>query len=131
MDSPLLDVPLPIQYYYSTNYKIHIDKYNQKWKNSRSSKIPKLFCPKYDSKKTDYLLTLSRKDCGLIVGLTTGHCLIASFAKEIGRMTDGTCRKCKNPNVKETVEHIMCQCLALARTRGNTWAITSSMILRI
>ena len=116
-DSPALDLPLPIRYFYNLNYDKLINKSNNDWKSVNSSKIAKIFWPKHDPSKTDYLLSLSRKECGLVVGVTTGHCLTAHYLNKLGLLRDDSCRKCKDPNSKETVEHILCNCPALAKTR--------------
>ena len=118
MDSISLDVPPPIQHYYNKKYLSLLNKTNDEWKSSNSSKITKIFWPCYDMKNTKSLLSLSRRECGLVVGITTGHCLTAQFAKKIGILTDDSCRKCKNTDTIESVEHIMCHCPALARTRA-------------
>ena len=93
MDSHSLEVPPPIIHYYNQKFNSLVKKTNDEWKTNNSPKITKIFWPCYDSKKTEYLLSLSRRECGLVVGITTGHCLIAQFAKKIGILTDDSCRK--------------------------------------
>ena len=118
MDSNLLEVPPPIQHFYNQNYNNLIHKTNLQWKNNNSSSVTKIFWPCYDSKKTEFLLSLPRRECGLLVGITTGHCLIAKYAKKIGILTDDSCRKCKMLDTIESIDHIMCHCPALAKTRA-------------
>lgn len=53
----------------------------------------------------------------MLTGLLTGHCLVAVHAKRLGMTDNDECRKCKESGVKETLEHLLCSCPALAAKR--------------
>jgi len=90
---------------------------NNRWRNLDQAKTAKIFWPKHSSKRTDLLLTLSRRECSLLVGVTTGHCFIRYHLKKMGLSNTDRCRACDDDI--ENVEHILCKCPAVARLRLN------------
>ena len=48
---------------------------------------------------------------------TNSHCLTESHAKKMGLTIADGCRRCKEPGVGETLEHLLCECPALAPFR--------------
>jgi hypothetical protein len=52
-----------------------------------------------------------------IVSITTGHWPIGTQATEMNLPFNTHCRSCKDVRDKETLEHYICKCPALAKTR--------------
>jgi len=88
---------------------------NNRWSNLDLAKTAKIFWPNHSNKRTDFLLTLSRRECSLLVGVTTGHCFIRYHLKKIGLSNTDRCRACDDDI--ENVEHILCNCPAVAGHR--------------
>ncbi|XP_017465837.1 PREDICTED: uncharacterized protein LOC108358852 [Rhagoletis zephyria] len=87
-----------------------------RWNALATCKTTKIMC---NSSKgnTHFLLTRSRRDCRTVVGLMTGHNLLASHASRMGISNSDACRKCREEGMSETLEHLLCFCPALARNR--------------
>ena len=68
-------------------------------------------------KKNKFILSLDRKKCKTLVGAITGHCLIGAHAYKLRIISNNWCRNCNEPDVTETIEHLLCHCPALARQR--------------
>ncbi|KAH8360710.1 hypothetical protein KR200_003963 [Drosophila serrata] len=47
------------------------------------------------------------KDCRILVGMVTGHCLVAAHAVRLGITNNGNCRKCDEPEAAETLDHLI------------------------
>lgn len=109
----------PIQYYKTARDCFSISRANRKWRELTTSTITRRLWPTYDLKKTRYLLSLRRVHCRTVTGAVTGHCLIGYHARSMGLISDASCRRCDEPGSEETVEHILCHCQALARSRYN------------
>lgn len=89
-----------------------------RWRrNSGTCKIAKIMCKELNGKLSRYVLQLPRKDCRLLVGILTGHCLAAAHAVKLGITDNGNCRKCDEFEATETLEHLICRCPALTRAR--------------
>ena len=89
------------------------------WNSTTSCRVSRLMWRSYDLKATRYLLSLNRGDCRLLVSLITGHCWTAVLAKRAGLLASDDCRFCGVPGDRETVEHILCDCPGLSRSRAN------------
>ena len=54
-----------------------------------------------------------------LIEVLTGHCLIGTNAKRMGRHFYDYCRSCQQPEEKENIEHLLCHCPAYNRTRND------------
>ncbi|XP_043862431.1 uncharacterized protein LOC122756531 [Drosophila santomea] len=80
-----------------------------RWRRaSTTCKISKIMC-----KLSHYVLHLIRKDCRLLVGILTGHCLAEAHAVKLGITDNAKCQKCDEFEAIETVEHLKCKFSAL------------------
>ena len=90
---------------------------NSRWLSSPLSKTTKLIWPQRSKKRTNDLLNLGRTNCRSVVRVATGHWLIGEHASRLLVPTHDFCRSCKDIEEEETVEHFLCNCPALAKTR--------------
>ena len=74
-------------------------------------------CKSPEGKLAWFLLTQFQEDCWTVVGFLTGHNLLASHASWMVISNNDTCRKCREAGMTEVVEHLICLCQALSRTR--------------
>ncbi|KRJ98752.1 uncharacterized protein LOC122319655 [Drosophila yakuba] len=72
----------------------------------------KIMCKERNVKLIHYVLHLPRKDCRMLVGILTGHCLAAAHAVKLGITYNARCRKC------DEFEAI-CKCPTLSKARIN------------
>jgi len=76
----------------------------------------KLFVNSLLGSRSETLLSLSRTDLRMLVGLMTGHCPLRKHLRVMGARNEGVeCRWCNAS--EETPTHILCDCIALARKR--------------
>lgn len=85
------------------------------WRNIEGCRVSKIFLPEVNLKTTKFLLSLSRSDCRMVVGLMTGHNHMKKHMVRLGIENDPTCRYCLEED--ETSPHVLGECLALARLR--------------
>ena len=71
-----------------------------------------------DRKYTKFLQALDKRDCRNMIGILTGHSLVAAYACRMG-LTG--CRKCQEQGARETMEHLLCTCPALAKQCMEIW----------
>ena len=62
------------------------------------------------------LLSMSRQQLSIVIGLLTGHLGLNGHLHKIGKDINPLCRRCLNGN--ETVEHLLCECESLTMSRG-------------
>jgi hypothetical protein len=62
------------------------------------------------------LLSMSRQQLSIVVGLLAGHLGLYGQLYRIGKDINPLCRSCLNGN--ETVEHLLCECETLAIAWG-------------
>ena len=65
--------------------------------------------------RANKLLSMSRQQLSVVIGLLTGHLGIYGHLHKIGRDINPLCRRCFNGN--ETVEHLLCECESLTMSR--------------
>ena len=90
---------------------------NRRWNSSTSCKTAHIMCRTICKTRTKYVLALPRRDCRILVGILTGHCMIATHAFKLGITSEEHCRKCKETGALESLEHLLCSCPALSRNR--------------
>ncbi|KAI8435452.1 hypothetical protein MSG28_003755 [Choristoneura fumiferana] len=90
-------------------------KHQQEWKTLEGLKHSKRFIENVSTSWTKKLWTLSRKQLRHIVGAFTGHFNTKHILVKMGLQDNEVCRICGEED--ETMEHIMCECDALARSR--------------
>ncbi|XP_054083537.1 uncharacterized protein LOC128920393 [Zeugodacus cucurbitae] len=88
-----------------------------RWKDLPGCKTAKVMCKSVDQKYTRFLLELDRKGCRTMVGILTGHSLVAAHAYKMRLSDREESKKCQERGTKETVEHLLCVYPALARQR--------------
>ena len=62
------------------------------------------------------LLSMSRQQISIVVGLLTGHLGLYGHLHKIGKDMNPLCRRCLNGN--ETVEHLLSECESLTMSRS-------------
>lgn len=90
---------------------------NRRWRELPSCRATKKIWPSYDKNRTENLIKLSRRDIARTVAVLTGHWPIGEHAARLGIPFNEHCRSCGEQNEKETIEHFICKCPALARAR--------------
>ena len=94
-----------------------IETSNKRWFKLGTCKVPRQIWPRYDLKRSSYLLSLNRKNLSTLVAVLTGHCLIGEHAKRLGIAYNDFCRSCRDEEEIESVEHLLCHCSAHSRRR--------------
>ena len=74
-------------------------------------------CKTVDRKYTKFLLALDKKDCKRLIGIVTGHCLVAAHACRMGLTDREDCRKCQAQGTRKTMDYLLCTCRALTGLR--------------
>lgn len=90
---------------------------NNYFRYTTGLKHAKAFIIGTDKKRCKLLLNLKRNQLRLVAGFLAGHYPTKERLVKMKLATDDTCRFCVDPDVKETNEHILCDCVALERTR--------------
>lgn len=85
------------------------------WTQSPGMRQAKLFIKESFPSFTVDLLSRSRKEVRMVVGLLTGHCRLRKHMSIMTLTEEAECRFCQEE--EETPEHILCQCEGLARAR--------------
>lgn len=114
------NIPIPL-----ATCKWLIDKHilksaNTAWNQSSTCATTRLTWPEWNMGRTKRLLQLNRKDVRSLIGVLTGHCLIGRHASRLGAPYHDYCRSCQEVEEEESVEHLLCGCMALCRRRLNT-----------
>lgn len=90
-------------------------KHQQEWKAVIGLRHSKRFIENVNTSWTKKLWSLSRKQLQQIVGVFTGHFGTKYILAKMGLQDNVDCRICGEE--VESMEHILCECDALARTR--------------
>lgn len=89
----------------------------KRWHTNPECKVSRQLWPEVDTKKSKRLLSLSKLELRKLFGGITGHCLNGKHAKLLNIRPSERCRFCDD--VIEDMEHLFCDCPALARRRFN------------
>lgn len=73
-------------------------------------KISRIMWPSVDKKRTNIILNWNRTDLRNIIGIITGHNLLACHAKKLGLLESDDCRYCYGLDVTESTPHILLEC---------------------
>lgn len=90
---------------------------NVRWKALETCRISRAIWPSFNKSKTSDLLSRNRTDIARIAAVCTGHWAIGKHAERLGIPFNPFCRSCLDSNEKESLEHFLCNCPALARAR--------------
>lgn len=96
-------------------------QHQQEWKNLAGLRHAKLFIERVDSGWTKKLWKYSKRQLRIIMGVFTGHYGVKGLLAKMGLSDDTDCRMCGEE--AETMEHILCECHALARQRMKEFGI--------
>jgi Ribonuclease HI len=91
-------------------------KHIESWKSSKDCKHSKTLMEGPEQSRATKLLSMSRQQLFVVIGLPTGHLGLSGHLHKIGKDINLVCRKCLNVN--ETVEHLLCECESLTMPRG-------------
>ena len=94
-----------------------VAKAKYRWNNIATCKVARTLCKSYNATLTKFILSLRRKECRILVGLLTEHCLVAAHAHRLAIIDDDTCTKCMDQGLRGTMEHLLCYCPPLCRAR--------------
>jgi ribonuclease HI len=89
-------------------------KHNQYFRAKEGLRTSKAFLSVNDKKSMD-LLSFSKHELRLLLGVLTGHCRLKKYLHDIGVSRDPVCRFCNNK--VETSMHLLCECAELAEPR--------------
>ena len=92
------------------------DKLEDYWTHVPKLRHSKLFIKGFDIKFSKEFLALSKKQARILTMFLTGHGVFNKHLKRLGLVQDERCRKCGD--IYETAEHLLCECVALTRTRN-------------
>jgi len=98
-------------------HNMHANKANVRWKSHDGCRRAKQTWLEYNKKRTEKLLSKSRKDIARITATLTGHWRIGTHARKTNLPFNQHCRSCNDPQEAETPEHLLCHCPALGRSR--------------
>nr|AMS38355.1 hypothetical protein [Bactrocera tryoni] len=113
----VINIGKPMHCLYDDLDRSMVKKIKTRWNELPGCKTAKVMCKTVDRKYTKFLLALDRRDCRNMMGILTGHCLVATHARRMGLTDREDCRKCLEQGTRETMEHLLCTCPALARLR--------------
>ena len=107
----------PIGFYFRLIREWIQDRTNHTWNRRAYCRLSWVLWPKLDMADTNLLLGMKRGNLKTMIGILTGHCPIGGMMGnwEIG--SSGLCRMCEDNEEIETVEHILCHCPCLQRSR--------------
>ena len=91
-------------------------KHTECWKSSKDCKHSKALTEGPQQSRVTKLLSMSRQQLSIVLGLLTGHLGPYGHLYRIGKDINPLCRSCLNGN--ETVEHLLCECEPLELSRG-------------
>jgi len=101
---PMATCKLNIKNYFNTLANTH-------WQNAPQCRISYQTWPVINNNKNK----LSRTECGMLIRALTGHWLVGAHAGRLKAPQNYFCRSCRDEEEVETVEHLLCSCLALCR----------------
>ena len=93
------------------------DESSKHWENQKNlkAKLGQEMIGFPDKSKAKDILKLNRQEIRLVTGFLTGHYPVKSRLVKMTTNVDIDCRFCLEEN--ETTDHILCECVALERTR--------------
>ena len=94
------------------------DKRAEFWNDCPGLEHAKAFMGNLNKKRSKLLLQMNRTDIRLITGFLTGHFPVRYMLKKMNAIDDDICRFCGAE--EETVEHLLCVCVAKLATRKRT-----------
>ncbi len=83
---------------------------NEFWSETSGNRIPKIWFPLINPKKSVDILRLSRRHIKVLMQILTGHSELAYFQHKIGLIDSPICAACDM--YEETVEHFIGVCIA-------------------
>lgn len=91
---------------------------NSRWKQEPTCRITRQLWPQHDPGRSSEIVCLSRKSIGVAIAALTGHWKGGRHAERM-RLPDrhDYCRSCQDEGEEETIEHLFCNCPALAQKR--------------
>ncbi|XP_070070046.1 uncharacterized protein [Drosophila takahashii] len=114
------NVPVSLRTLQSALEKQADTRAKSRWRNTKTCRISRTMCKERNDKLSQYVLRLPRKDCRLLVGILTGHCLATSHATTLGVLNSRACRKCDESGAIETLEHLICTGITRRRLQQGT-----------
>ncbi|XP_055856174.1 uncharacterized protein LOC129919340 [Episyrphus balteatus] len=93
------------------------EQINNTWKTRDDCIISRSLWPKTNEKETRYLLSLSKKNIRVLIGVLTGHCAIGTMAIRMGVFAPDFCRSCQDVEEIESIKHLLCECPNLQTNR--------------
>jgi ribonuclease HI len=114
------DVFLPLRSVRERVKSLYLQEADNRWKNLPDCKISRKTWPSYNLPKTKSLIQRPRLEVSKIIAIHTGHWPIGTHAAKMNIPFNVHCRSCKDPEEAETLEHYICKCPALAKTRQVT-----------
>ena len=87
------------------------------WKSGKDCKHSKALMEGPQQIRATKLLSVSRQQLSIVIGLLTGHLDLYGHLHNIGKDINPLCRRCFNGN--ETVEHLLCECESLTMSQGH------------
>ncbi|XP_055857796.1 uncharacterized protein LOC129920526 [Episyrphus balteatus] len=93
------------------------EKINNTWKTRDDCSIAISLWPKINEKGTRYILSLSKKNIRILIGVLTGHCAIGTMAIRMGVFSPDFCRSCQDEEEIESIKHLLCDCPNLQTNR--------------
>ena len=87
-----MDVLAPLRAVNSKLKMYMVAKAKDMWNNIATCKVARTLCKSYNAILTKFILSLRRKECRTLVGVLTGHCLVAAHAHRLA-IIDDACTK--------------------------------------
>ena len=91
-------------------------KHIECWKSGKDCKHSKALMEGPQQGRATKLLSMSRQQLSVVVGMLTGHLGLNGHLSKIGKDINPLCRICLNGN--EPVEHLLCECESLTMSWG-------------
>ncbi|XP_058987393.1 uncharacterized protein LOC131806753 [Musca domestica] len=107
----------PLCHFLQIVHKHYHEKTQQKWLDETGCTISKRIWPVLSEKRTRSLMSLSKPDLKLVVGIITGHCKVRAMTSKWDSDDIDYCRICQDEEEIETIEHLLCHCPALINVR--------------
>ena len=90
---------------------------NRAWSDRSDCRVSRALWPSLKLADFKHLLGMSRGRLRVIVGMVTGHFSIGNMMSKWNIGMSDFCRTCDDVKELETVEHILCHCVGLQRSR--------------
>lgn len=110
----------PLRMVYSAIDRHFCQEADRNWRELTTCRISRGIWPRYDGKRTEFLLTLNRNAIARLTAVITGHWAIGTHAARMGIQYRRYCRSCDDELMPETPEHYLLHCPALANIRRTT-----------